>query len=164
MIGQINGVNINTGNSTNFESKINFNPEIKNAVEDKTSVGQSKKEVNELNKSEECKTCSERKYKDGSDDGGVSFQSATKLSPAQAGSAVAGHEREHFRREQTEAKNEGKEVVSNRIQIHNAICPECGKMYVSGGTTRTVTKEETETSQKALDKNDVKGINFDKHV
>ena len=38
----------------------------------------------------------------------------------------------------------GREVVFQTVTIHNAICPECGRIYVSGGTTRTVTKEQVE--------------------
>ena len=91
-----------------------------------------------------CKTCSERRYKDGSDDGGVSFQKPTKVSPGRSANAVFGHEREHFVREGAKAKREGKEVVSNTIQIHYSTCPECGRRYASGGETRTVTKGESE--------------------
>ena len=31
-------------------------------------------------------------------------------------------------------------MVSQSVTYHTAICPECGKSYVSGGTTRTATK------------------------
>jgi len=95
----------------------------------------------------ECKTCSERRYKDGSDDGGVSFQSPTKVSAGRSANAVFGHEREHFVREGVKAKREGKEVISNTIQIHYATCPECGRRYASGGETRTVTKGESAASK-----------------
>ncbi len=162
MLNPINNANIsNNQNMVNNERQVAFNPEIKNQVENKTAAGVQKKDINKIDQ-EDCKTCSERKYQDVSDDGGVSFQSATKLAPSQAATAVAGHEREHFSREQTKAKMEGKEVISNEISIKNSICPECGKAYVSGGETRTTTR--TKTSQKALDKNEVKGINFDAKV
>ena len=42
------------------------------------------------------------------------------------------------------AKSEGKEVVSQSVQIHTSICPECGDVYVSGGTTRTTTSEKVQ--------------------
>ena len=32
------------------------------------------------------------------------------------------------------------------MAIHTEICPECGKAYVSGGTTRTVTKADTDNA------------------
>ena len=90
----------------------------------------------------ECQTCKERKYQDGSDDPGVSFKTPTNVSPDQAASAVRGHENEHVVREQAKAQREDRRVVSQNVTIHNDICPECGKVYVSGGTTRTVTKAD----------------------
>ena len=33
--------------------------------------------------------------------------------------------------------------VSQSVTMHTEICPECGKAFVSGGTTRTVTKADT---------------------
>lgn len=87
-----------------------------------------------------CETCEKRKYQDGSDDPGVSFKAPTNVKPEQAASAVRGHEMEHVVREQAKAKREGREVVSQSVTIHTGICPECGKAYVSGGTTQTVTK------------------------
>ena len=92
----------------------------------------------------ECKTCEERKYQDGSDDMGVSFQTPTNIKPEQAASAVRGHEMEHVYREQAKADREGRKVVSQNVTMHTEICPECGKAYVSGGTTRTVTKADTD--------------------
>lgn len=88
----------------------------------------------------ECKTCEQRKYQDGSDDMGVSYQTPTRIDPDQAPSAVRGHEMEHVVREQAKARREDRRVVSQTVTMHTAICPECGKAYVSGGTTRTVTK------------------------
>lgn len=88
----------------------------------------------------ECQTCENRKYQDGSDDPGVSFKTATNIAPEQVASAVRGHEQEHVTREQAKAKRENREVVSQSVTIHTSICPECGKVYVSGGTTRTTTR------------------------
>lgn len=88
----------------------------------------------------ECQTCKERKYRDGSDDPGVSFKTPTNVAPELAASAVRGHEQEHVVREQAEARRENREVVSQSVTYHTAICPECGKVYVSGGTTRTSTR------------------------
>ena len=90
----------------------------------------------------ECQTCKERKYQDGSDDPGVSFKTPTNVDPDMAASAVRGHEMEHVYREQAKAQRENREVVSQSVTYHTAICPECGKAYVSGGTTRTVTKAD----------------------
>lgn len=88
----------------------------------------------------ECQTCEKRKYQDGSDDMGVSFQTPTNIAPEQAASAVRGHENEHVVRERAKADREDRRVVSQSVTLHTDICPECGKAYVSGGTTRTVTK------------------------
>ncbi len=159
MIDHISNANINTGvNKLNPEIKLAFNPEAKNAAENKTAAGIEKKDINKI---DDCETCANRAYQDVSDDGGVSFQSATKLSPSQAASAVSGHEREHYVREQSKAKRENREVISNEISIKTAICPECGSAYVAGGVTRTKTVSKPEVSDKALRKNEVGGINFD---
>ena len=88
----------------------------------------------------ECQTCKERKYQDGSDDPGVSFKTPTSVAPEQAAGAVRGHENEHVVREQAKARREDRKVVSQSVTYHTGICPECGTAYVSGGTTRTVTK------------------------
>ena len=102
-------------------------------------LGESKS-AQEVMEEGECQTCKERKYQDGSDDPGVSFKTPTNVAPEQAASAVRGHENEHVVREQAKARQEGRKVVNQSVTYHTAICPECGKVYVSGGTTRTVTK------------------------
>ena len=91
-----------------------------------------------------CETCEKRKYQDGSDDSSVSYQSPTRIDPDMVASAVRGHEMEHVSHEQAKAQQEGRKVVSQTVTMHTDICPECGKTYISGGTTRTVTKAETE--------------------
>ena len=98
----------------------------------------------------ECETCEKRKYQDGSDDPGVSFKTPTNIKPEQAASAVRGHEMEHVVREQAKAGREGRKVVSQTVTMHTEICPECGKAYVSGGTTRTVTKADNADQQQDL--------------
>lgn len=97
----------------------------------------------------ECQTCKERKYQDESDDMGVSFQTPTNIAPEQAASAVRGHEMEHVYREQAKAEREDRKVISQNVTIHTAICPECGKAYVSGGTTRTTTAAKQDSIQAA---------------
>lgn len=105
---------------------------------------------------QECRTCEGRKYQDGSDDPGVSFKTPTNISPEAASAAVRGHEQQHVTRERGKAAREDREVVSQSVTYHTAICPECGKSYTSGGTTRTVTRgkqeqPEAETPAKRLD-------------
>ena len=117
------------------------------AKEDSNGVRQAEnpaldeaKSAQEVMEEGECQTCKERKYQDGSDDPGVSFKTPTNIAPEQAASAVRGHENEHVVREQAKAQREDRKVVSQSVTYHTAICPECGKVYVSGGTTRTVTR------------------------
>ena len=92
----------------------------------------------------ECETCEKRKYQDGSDDPGVSFKTPTNVAPEMAASAVRGHEQEHVVRGQAKAQREDRRVVSQSVTYHTEICPECGKVYVAGGTTRTVTAANPE--------------------
>ncbi|MBP3854977.1 MAG: hypothetical protein IK990_05090 [Ruminiclostridium sp.] len=88
----------------------------------------------------ECETCRKRRYQDDSDDSAVSFQMPTAMSPAAAKSRVRSHELEHVRREGIKARQEGKHIVSQTVQIKTDTCSECGRVYVSGGLTRTVTR------------------------
>lgn len=97
----------------------------------------------------ECQTCKERKYQDGSDDSSVSYQTPTHIDADAAPAAVRGHEMEHVAHEQAKAQKEGRKVVSQTVTMHTDICPECGRVYVSGGTTRTVTKAESSPEQEA---------------
>ncbi|MCL2639026.1 MAG: hypothetical protein FWD48_11735 [Oscillospiraceae bacterium] len=89
----------------------------------------------------ECETCKNRRYVDKSNDSAVSFQKPTRMKPAEAQHMVRAHEMEHVRREQQKvAGNSDKRITSQSVQIHTDTCPECGKNYVSGGTTRTSTR------------------------
>lgn len=107
-----------------------------------------------------CETCEKRKYQDGSDDAGVSFKTPTRLSPDQAASAVRGHEQEHVVREQAKAEREDREVVSQKVTLHTDICPECGRVYVSGGVTETVTasKPQQPQAEKPEDKSGLEAV------
>ncbi|WP_300638351.1 hypothetical protein [uncultured Oscillibacter sp.] len=123
--------------------------EDETALDGKTAQGaESAQEALEAG---QCETCESRKYQDGSDDMGVSFQTPTNIKPEQAASAVRGHEMEHVYREQAKASREGRKVVSQNVTMHTEICPECGKSYVSGGTTRTVTKADTDNAAQQQD-------------
>lgn len=84
----------------------------------------------------ECQTCKERKYQDGSDEN-VSFKSAAHISPNAAGAAVRAHEGEHVSNAYKKAAMEGGKVIHAGVSIHTAVCPECGRTYVSGGVTNT---------------------------
>ena len=88
----------------------------------------------------DCQTCKERKYQDGSDEANVSFKSAAHISPSSAGSAVRAHEGEHVSNAFSKAAEKNGKVVSASVSIRTSICPECGRTYVSGGTTNTMLK------------------------
>jgi len=66
------------------------------------------------------------------------------VAPQAASLAVSAHENQHVQHEQTKAMREGKEVVSQSVQITTGICPECGRVYVSGGKTTTVTMDPSD--------------------
>jgi len=117
---------------------------VNDAVPREDGGKEKSKTAQEVMEDGECQTCKNRKYQDGSDDPGVSFKSPTQIAPEQAASAVRGHEYEHVVRDQAQADREGREVVSQTVTYHNAICPECGRVYVAGGQTKTVTANAPE--------------------
>ena len=87
----------------------------------------------------ECETCKRRKYVDGSDEM-VSFKSPQHVSPQAAGARVRAHEQEHVSNAYKKAAVSDAKVVQCNVAIHTAVCPECGRTYVSGGTTTTQIK------------------------
>lgn len=95
----------------------------------------------------QCQTCKDRKYQDGSGDPGVSYKTPTNIDPKAAVGAVRSHEMEHVYRERFKAESEGRRILFQNVTLHSGICPECGKVYVSGGTTRTVTKAEADPAR-----------------
>ena len=111
--------------------------------EDAPRVGETPS-AQEVAEEGECQTCKKRKYQDGSDDPGVSFKTATSVDPRMVQAAVRGHENEHVVRERAKAVQEDRKVLSQSVTYHNAICPECGRVYLAGGTTRTVTVNQPE--------------------
>lgn len=84
----------------------------------------------------ECETCKGRKYQDGSNEM-VSYKSAAHISPEAAGAAVRSHEQEHVSNAYSKAAKNNGQVVNASVSIQTSICPECGRTYVSGGTTTT---------------------------
>jgi len=112
----------------------------------------------------ECETCASRKYQDGSDEE-VSFKSAQHVSPQAAAARVRGHEQEHVSNAYDKAKEAGGKVLNASVAIHTSICPECGRTYVSGGTTTTQIKYPNEDNpyqknRKAADAGALAGMNF----
>ena len=95
----------------------------------------------------ECQTCKNRKYQDGSNDPGVSFKTPGHIDPGSAQSVVRGHEQEHVSNERAKAQSSDRRIVSQSVSLFTSICPECGRAYVSGGVTRTVTASVDDQSQ-----------------
>lgn len=98
----------------------------------------------------QCEKCRSRRYQDGSNDSRVSFQMPTVMDPVKAKVRVMAHEMEHVRAEQHKAKRENKVVVSQSVRIMNDRCEKCGKSYVKGGFTRTVTRPNLTEFRKAV--------------
>jgi hypothetical protein len=114
----------------------------------------------------ECQTCKERKYKDGSDECDVSFQTAQHIDPSAAGARVRAHEGEHVSNAYQKAAKNGGKVLQASVAIHTAVCPECGRVYVSGGTTTTKIQYKNEDNpytknMKNRDKGLLSGMNFE---
>ena len=95
----------------------------------------------------ECQTCKNRKYVDGSNEGDVSFKSPTHISPNNAAAAVMSHEQEHVSNAVAEGNQEGKELLNVSVALHTSVCPECGRVYVSGGTTNSTIRSTVGNSQ-----------------
>lgn len=115
---------------------------------------------------EDCETCKNRKYQDGSDESNVSFKSASHISPESAAAKVRAHENEHVSNAYKKAAQDNGKVVNASVSIHTAVCPECGRTYVSGGTTNTTIKYTNEDNpyvknQKARDAVNMIGSNID---
>ncbi len=113
----------------------------------------------------ECETCKNRKYQDGSDEM-VSFKTAQHISPESAATRVRAHEQEHVSNAYTKAAQNNGKVLRASVAIHTAICPECGRSYVSGGTTSTQIKYTNEENPyqkdlKATDHIKYAGMNKD---
>ena len=94
----------------------------------------------------------------------VSFKSAAHVSPNAASSAVRAHEQEHVSNAYKKAEQNNGKVLQASVKIKTAICPECGRSYVSGGTTTTQIKYSDEKNpyqqnKKAMDAQALKGAN-----
>jgi hypothetical protein len=126
---------------------IQTDPGMQNTVREHTTAGVRGKGITGI---KDCETCKSRTYQDKSTDGGVSMQSPTHIAPEDSASAVMAHEREHATRDAAQAKSEGGEVIYNAIRLFTSVCPECGKTYVSGGESKTVTAKPEDQQQGSL--------------
>ena len=110
---------------------------------DTAGSGSAARQIAAAENAGECKTCAGRTYQDGSSDPSVSYQMPTHISPGQAAASVAAHESEHVSNEQAKAEREGRKIVSQTVTLQTSICPECKRVYVSGGTTRTLSVQDS---------------------
>ncbi len=111
-----------------------------------------------------CETCEKRKYVDGSNENDVSFKTPGHIDPAIAASVVSAHEHMHVANAIQEGSKEGSELLYATVQLKTSVCPECGRVYVSGGVTRTAIrhtnpkaeapKEEEKSDSKTGEKED----------
>lgn len=121
---------------------------------------------------EECQTCKNRKYVDGSNESDVSFKTPGHVDPGASVGAVVSHERQHVANAVAEGNKANKELVSATVRIKMARCPECGRAYSSGGETSTVIKVSKprynntpyDKARKLLDANRMAGANVDAKV
>lgn len=134
----------------NLENRLDqLSKQLRKLEQQRSSISTERKSPNE------CETCKNRKYQDGSDEM-VSFKSPAHISPQAAGSAVRAHEQEHVANAYKKANEGNGKVIQASVQIHTAICPECGRSYVAGGTTSTQIKYYNEDNpyQQDLKKQD----------
>ena len=96
----------------------------------------------------------------------VSFKSAAHISPEASAARVMSHEMEHVSNAYEKAAEKGGKVISCGVSLKTAICPECGRSYVSGGLTRTAIAYPNEKNPYTKDIKSVQGMalrgsNFD---
>lgn len=156
------GFNYNTVNGYN---NIKAGPEAERTVV--RNPGEStEKKAGRKSSPAECQTCKERKYQDGSDEN-VSFKAASHIDPNAAASRVRSHEQEHVSNAYKDAAQNNGKVLSCNVTIKSAVCPECGRTYVSGGTTATQIRYRNEENpyQKEMKSSDAAnkylGMNVD---
>ena len=122
-------------------------------------------DASRINPGQECQTCKNRKYQDGSDEM-VSFKSAQHISPMAAAGRVRAHEQEHVSNAFKKAAQGDGKVIQASVSLKTAVCPECGRTYVSGGETRTKIKYGNEENPyvkqlKEQQGDALRGQNFD---
>ena len=164
------GINTSYGDDYISKAREDYLKKIGVIKEDPIEAEKEKTEKEKKDKKstpQECETCKHRKYIDGSDEM-VSFKAAAHISPNAAYAAVRAHEGEHVSNAYKKAEMGNGKVVSANVAIHTDRCPECGRIYVSGGTTYTQIRyyENNPYSQnsKSLDAANLKGKQVDSGV
>lgn len=137
----INGISTNSA----YPLSASYRSSPVNNTASATDAMTQSSDINRPSTPGECQTCKERKYMDGSNEN-VSYKSASHISPEASGTAVRAHEGEHVANAYDKAAQKGGKVVSASVSIHTSVCPECGRTYVSGGTTNTTIKYSNESN------------------
>lgn len=73
---------------------------------------------------------------------------------------VRSHEQEHVSNAYKKAATGNGKVVSASVSLHTAICPECGRSYISGGTTTTQIKYYNEGNPYQQDLKKTDGVKY----
>jgi len=108
-------------------------------------VGSNNSKISQAGK-KECQTCKNRKYIDGSNESNVSFKTPAHISVANSASAVAAHEYQHVANAVKEGSKKGNRLLSVSVTLRTSVCPECGRTYTSGGTTKTTMLKSSENA------------------
>ncbi len=127
-----------------LEAPSRFFDNTSGADSTKQTEANHEKKAGRASSPEECETCENRTYVDGSNEANVSFKTPGHISPEASYSMVSAHEQEHVANARAEGNKKGSELVSASVTLRTAVCPECGTPYVAGGTTRTVIRHGTE--------------------
>ncbi|MEE5990329.1 MAG: hypothetical protein V3G41_06585 [Lachnospiraceae bacterium] len=149
---------ISGSDETEKAGEVSGENDVQKGIDDPVAKSTGKKE---------CQTCKERKYVDGSDEQ-VSFKSAARINPNAVYARVRAHEQEHVTNAYDKAMENGGRVKQASVSIHYAICPECGRRYVSGGTTHTSISYPKDnaygSNKKAFEAEATRGNNIDMAV
>lgn len=138
---------------------------IGNVTGEKADQAQSK--TGKAEKKGECQTCKNRTYVDGSDEGNVSFKAPGHIAPEASAGTVMAHEQQHVSNAKRIGSKPENKLISATVSLKTAICPECGRSYVAGGTTRTLIKygnSEYDKNKKKADLDAVLGANIDRRA
>lgn len=138
---------------------LSTNEEQKPRVVENTGESDKEKKAGRRSTPQECETCKNRKYKDGSNEN-VSFKSPAHISAAGSAAKVMAHEQEHVQNAYTKAAQNNGKVLSAVVSLRTAVCPECGSTYVEGGTTNTRIKYYGDDNAYSQAKNSENAIKF----
>lgn len=163
--GYYNNAKADSGASVSAPSASGTTSPVGNVTGEAAAKAQSKTEKAE--KKGECQTCKNRTYVDESNEGNVSFKAPGHIAPEASAGTVMAHEQQHVSNARRTGSKPENELVSASVSLKTAICPECGRSYVAGGTTRTLIKygnTDYDKNKKKADLDALLGANLDARV